>query len=95
MFRVPAEGGTPEPLSRANAGQHRWSVGGDAIYFLWPGSDSLSVVSPEGGDERVVADLSDKRGKLGDSALATDGEYLYFTWEEDLGDVWVMDVVYE
>jgi hypothetical protein len=22
----------------------------------------------------------------------TDGEYLYFTWREDHGDLWVMDV---
>jgi len=25
--------------------------------------------------------------------LSTDGAYLYFTWEQDLGDIWVMDVV--
>ena len=25
--------------------------------------------------------------------LPPDGEYLYFTWEERLGDIWVMDVV--
>ena len=28
-------------------------------------------------------------------AFATDGEYLYFTWEETLGDIWVMDVVWD
>jgi hypothetical protein len=28
-------------------------------------------------------------------SLATDGEYLYFTWEEDFGDIWVMDVEWE
>jgi hypothetical protein len=27
--------------------------------------------------------------------LATDGKYLHFTWREDAGDIWVMDVVYE
>jgi len=30
---------------------------------------------------------------LGPIALATDGNYLYFTWEDDLGDISVMDVV--
>jgi hypothetical protein len=25
--------------------------------------------------------------------LATDGEYLYFTWSEVIGDIWVMDLV--
>jgi hypothetical protein len=29
---------------------------------------------------------------LGSFALATDGRYLFFTWEEDLGDLWTMDV---
>jgi hypothetical protein len=24
---------------------------------------------------------------------ASDGEFLYFTWRDDLGDIWVMDVV--
>jgi len=33
------------------------------------------------------------RGSLGSEALATDGRYLYFAWEEDIGDIWVMDVV--
>ncbi len=28
-------------------------------------------------------------------ASATDGSYLYFTWQDDLGDIWVMDVVQE
>jgi hypothetical protein len=25
--------------------------------------------------------------------LATDGRYLYFTWEESRGDIWVADLV--
>jgi hypothetical protein len=29
------------------------------------------------------------------ACLATDGKYLYFTWRGDMGDIWVMDVVYE
>ena len=40
-----------------------------------------------------MSDFSGKRGNPGVYALATDGQYLYFTWEEDLGDIWVMDVV--
>jgi hypothetical protein len=26
---------------------------------------------------------------------ATDGTYLYFPWRDDLGDIWVMDIVQE
>jgi hypothetical protein len=28
-------------------------------------------------------------------SLGTDGKYLYFTWEEDFGDIWLMDVEWE
>jgi hypothetical protein len=28
-------------------------------------------------------------------SLAADGEYLYFNWGDDLGGIWVMDVVRE
>ena len=34
-----------------------------------------------------------RRGSVTGYAYATDDQYLYFTWEEDLGDIWVMDVV--
>ena len=40
-----------------------------------------------------MTDFEGKRGDLGSWALATDGDYLYFTWQEDIGDIWVMDVV--
>ena len=36
-----------------------------------------------------------RRGDLGTYALTTDGDYLYFTWQDDLGDLWVMNVVNE
>ena len=44
------------------------------------------------GTERRVTDFSAKRGNLYNS-IETDGEYIYFSWGEDLGDLWVMDVV--
>jgi len=40
-----------------------------------------------------LTDLVGRPGQLG-SHLATDGDYLYFTWQEALGDIWVRDVVY-
>jgi hypothetical protein len=48
----------------------------------------------EDGREYPVTDLTGRLGDQGHS-IATDGEYLYFTWEEVLGDIWVMDVVRE
>jgi len=43
--------------------------------------------------ERAVTNLVGKRGTLGIMQPATDGEFLYFPWRDDLGDIWVMDVV--
>ena len=34
-------------------------------------------------------------GGLGQIALATDGDYIYFTWMVDISDIWVADVVDE
>ncbi len=53
------------------------------------------MVSATGGGERRLTDLVGKRGELGILSLTTDGRYLYFSWEEDTGDIWVMDVVAE
>ncbi len=39
----------------------------------------------------LLSDTLARFGWLG--ALATDGDFLYFIWEEDEGDIWVMDVV--
>ena len=42
--------------------------------------------------ERRITDFAGRRGKFGIGWPAIDGTYLYFTWREDLGDIWVMDV---
>ena len=39
-----------------------------------------------------MAKFDGRRGRLALQALATDGEHLYFSWQEDIGDIWVMDV---
>ncbi len=44
---------------------------------------------------RQLTDLRDRNGQMGVVALATDGKHLYFTWEEELSDIWVMDVEHE
>jgi hypothetical protein len=49
----------------------------------------------EDGREYPVTDLTGRRGAMRPFSLATDGKYLYFTWGEELGDIWVMDVVRE
>jgi len=94
LWRVGASGGEPERLTDQDGFLPRWSPDGETIYFLGGfGGNELWAIYLEDRVERVVADLSGKPGILGNYALATDGQYLYFTWEETLGDIWVMDVV--
>ena len=45
---------------------------------------------------RAMTDFKGKpHGNLGRMSLATDGKHRHFTWEEDFGDIWVMDVEWE
>ncbi len=56
-------------------------------------ANSLWALAWDDGREYRVADLTGRRGSLSAAASATDGSYLYFAWRDDLGDIWVMDVV--
>ena len=56
-------------------------------------ANDIWVLTPADGAERPITDFAERRGNLSARAFATDGDYVYFTWEEDLGDIWVMDVV--
>jgi Tol biopolymer transport system component len=94
ISRIPATGGEPEQLTERHSFFPRWSRDGRVIYFLGR-QDDIWALALEGHKERLLADLSGKPGRQGGFALATDGEYLYFTWEETLGDIWVMDVEWD
>ncbi len=94
LWRLPTTGGEPEQLSKGVGGYPRWSLDGKWVYF--PDFQShIWEISLEEGTERPVTDLLGKRLTMGPTTLATDGEYVYFSWWEDLGDIWVMDVVRE
>lgn len=96
---MPVAGGDAELLTEGNAKYASrynsvWSHDGKRIYFLGPAN--LWAVPSEGGAERPVTELAGRRGRLGVSALTTDGDTLYFAWEQDVGaGVWIMDVVYD
>jgi Tol biopolymer transport system component len=75
-------------------GPLRWSPDGKQIYF--PGdqrddNDMWSVTID--GHERRMTRLSQRAGSVDPFALAADRKYLYFAWRNDLGDIWVMDVM--
>ncbi len=96
LFRIPPAGGEPEQLGLRSAGHFtgRFSPDGRLVYFLRKGASSLDLwaLSVEDLRDYQVADLSGRLGALG-WGVATDNEYLYFTWAEETGDLWVMDVV--
>jgi len=94
LWMVPAVGGRPNLLTRGGASCSRWSPDGKKIYFIGSGKCAGQIweLSIEDSSERPMTDLSGRRGNLGEVALATDGQQLFFTWEEDIGDLWVMEV---
>ena len=95
LLRVPAAGGDVRVVSRGPAGFICFSADGrHALYIGAFGKlNSIWRVSLDDDSEHAMTDLSGRRGSMGVNALATDGNYLYFTWEDDLGDIWVMDMV--
>ena len=52
----------------------------------------LWSVAAAGGQAQRMSNFAGRPGTLGHFALATDGKSLFFSWEDDLGDLWVMDV---
>ncbi len=94
FFRKQLEGGEVLPIGTGPGQEPRWSSDGDTLYF--PGwaerAGNLWALSVEDGNEYPVTDLVGRTGTVGYS-MASDGAHLYFTWWEDLGDIWVMDVV--
>lgn len=95
IWRVPASGGPPERLTKGQGRLARWSVDGERIYFIGLGDrlNNIWSLSLESGEERPETSLEGRRGCLGTLGLATDGRFLYFTWEESRGDIWVADLV--
>jgi len=92
VWRMPREGGEPVRLAPSDLVYPIWSRDGRAVYFL--DRNDVWSVPADGGEVRMLTDFSGKRGSMA-LTLATDGKYLYFSWLEDTGDIWVMDVVYE
>jgi len=85
--------GEPRILARGPAQGCRWSRDGKFIFYAGDRekAGNLWAASLESGKEYRLTDFFGRRGRLSFN-LATDGEYLYFHWDEDVADLWVMDV---
>ena len=88
LYKLPLEGGEMTQVTRDPTPDWfpQWSPDGQeiAFYSYRSGNREIYVKPASGGPVRQLTD-----------SLATDGEYIYFRWEENLGDIWVMDVVDE
>ena len=95
VWRIRSQGGEAEQLTQGPGSKQRWTPDGERIYFKGRREPSRNLweLRLKGRSERPVTDLVGRYGSLGGHGLATGGTYLYFTWEQALGDIWVMDVV--
>jgi Tol biopolymer transport system component len=91
-WRVPAAGGDAEPVLESGDSVV-WAPSGETIYYVAQREGRRDVFQKEfGGDDgRRLTELVGRTGYLNE-LVDTDGEYLYFTWSEDFGDLWVMDI---
>jgi Tol biopolymer transport system component len=96
LWRVPADGGEPKQVSEEEGWVPRWSPDGKWIYFVGEGENTgnLWSIPADGGRARPLTDLSGRRGSILGSALAADGRYIYFAWQEGLADIWAANVEY-
>lgn len=96
-IRPSGEGKTPLPMGPGSAEQRRrgryygWTPDSESVFY---NDGDIWVASIDTGTERRLTDLAGRDGRL-EVQSTTDGKYMYFTWREDVGDVWVMDVVTE
>ena len=89
-----SEATPPVKIFEEGAGVMGWAADGRSLVGVVTRNGASVVVSiaDDGTHERRLTNLTGRRGDLGGNT-ATDGRFLYFTWYEDVGDLWVMDLV--
>ena len=97
LFRVASDGGQPLPLPTSHRpNSSRFSRDGQSIYYsvIDGPRENLDIWRLWLNDGKIsrVTQLQGRRGRLG-YVFSVDAQYLYLTWHEDEGDIWVMDVV--
>lgn len=92
----PIDGSTSQPLADDLANPLVvWSRDGKTMFYSGTNERAGNIWSRSTIDDTVrqVTDLVGRSGNLNPPSRTTDGDYLYFSWGETLGDIWVMDVV--
>jgi TolB protein len=96
VWKTAVTGGEPELLIPDTGLSIRWSPDGEQIYFAEADEKNFHAFSMRDRTTRPITNLVGRRGTLGVYQMpATDGRFFYFTWRDDLGDIWVMDVAQE
>jgi Tol biopolymer transport system component len=75
----------------AGIGRVNWFPDGSGVLFL--GRENVTILGADADGKtpaRTLVDLSGRRGIVGGYGTPTDGKFVYFTWQEDIGDLWVM-----
>jgi WD40 repeat protein len=73
-----------------SAGMRSWSLDGRQLIIRSAADQISSIDARQGATARVVVNLSGRRGTLGVYGTPSDGKFIYFIWEENLGDIWTM-----
>ena len=97
LWRVSPGRGEPASLPIESGDVPAWSPDGRQLYFYRSdggrSDGNIWGLSMEDGREYPVTDLKGRYGALWWAGKAIGAEHVYFIWKEDLGDIWVMDVV--
>ena len=93
VWRVPADGGEAEQLTTTGGHQPRWSKDGREVFFWRDGQFWASTLADR--SERLLTNFLGKTGGGGGGAFSSNGEFLYFDWTDDQGDIWIMDIAME
>jgi Tol biopolymer transport system component/DNA-binding winged helix-turn-helix (wHTH) protein len=91
LWKVRPSGGEPEPVTERAVQFDAYDFSSDGSSIFFAADQNIYVVPADGGPERQLTEFKGKPGLLVE--FQTDGRYLYFTWDESSGDIWVMDVV--
>jgi Tol biopolymer transport system component len=94
VWRAHGDGTNIEQVTTGSARDPIWSRNGQQLFFpgLAQRAGNVWAISLADRHERPVTALTGRLGNLMPGALATDGHRLFFSWQENIGDIWVMDV---
>jgi Tol biopolymer transport system component len=97
IWRVPVTGGEPTVVVPSFGNRPRWSSDGQWIYFYRLNTNTGVVdvwrVTADGKKEQRLTNFEGRKGRVEGNAIDVDDQYIYIAWRDDIGDIWVMDIV--